>query len=52
MVGGVPAKIVKYRFEKEDIEKLLKSKWWDKDTEWLAEHWKSMMDIKEFEKYI
>ena len=29
VVGGVPAKIIKYRFEKDIIEKLLKIKWWD-----------------------
>lgn len=29
IVGGVPAKIIKYRFDDVTIEKLLKSKWWD-----------------------
>ncbi len=29
IVAGVPARIIKYRFEKETIEKLFKSKWWD-----------------------
>lgn len=29
IVGGVPAKIIKYRFSQEQIEKLLISKWWD-----------------------
>ena len=29
IVGGNPAKIIKYRFSKEQIEKLLKIKWWD-----------------------
>lgn len=29
IVGGVPAKIIKYRFDEETIKKLLKSKWWD-----------------------
>lgn len=29
IVGGVPAKIIKYRFDKEIIDKLLKLKWWD-----------------------
>lgn len=28
IVGGVPAKIIKYRFNKETIERLLKSQWW------------------------
>lgn len=29
VVGGVPAKIIKYRFPKEVIEMLLESKWWE-----------------------
>ena len=29
IVGGNPAKIIKYRFSKEQIEKLLKIKWWN-----------------------
>jgi chloramphenicol O-acetyltransferase type B len=28
IVGGVPAKIIKYRFDNEKIERLLKSEWW------------------------
>lgn len=29
IVGGVPAKIIKFRFEPTHIEELLESKWWD-----------------------
>lgn len=29
IVGGVPAKVIKYRFEQEIIEKMLEIKWWD-----------------------
>ncbi len=29
VVGGVPAKIIKYRFSQEIIDKLLELKWWD-----------------------
>ena len=35
IVGGVPAKIIKYRFEKEQIDALQKMKWWDKDIRWI-----------------
>ena len=30
IVGGIPAKILRYRFNKEIIDKLLASKWWEK----------------------
>ena len=29
IVGGMPAKIIRFRFEKEIIQKLIESKWWD-----------------------
>jgi acetyltransferase-like isoleucine patch superfamily enzyme len=33
IVGGVPARIIKYRFSKETISALLEIKWWDWDDE-------------------
>jgi len=33
LVGGNPAKIIKYRFTPEQIEKLLEIKWWEWDDE-------------------
>ncbi len=33
LVGGNPAKFIKYRFEKEQIEKLMEIKWWDWEDE-------------------
>ena len=33
IVGGVPAKIIKYRFDETIINKLLELKWWDMDIE-------------------
>ena len=31
IVGGIPSKILRFRFDDEKIKKLLHSKWWDKD---------------------
>jgi len=33
LVGGNPAKLIKYRFTKEQIEKLLEIKWWNWDND-------------------
>ena len=33
LIGGNPAKLIKYRFTKEQIEKLLEIKWWDWDDD-------------------
>ncbi|MDM9632796.1 CatB-related O-acetyltransferase [Robiginitalea aurantiaca] len=38
IVGGVPAKIIKYRFSPEIIEKLLEIKWWDFSDEKISEN--------------
>ena len=45
IVGGIPAKPVGSRFEEEDVDFLLKLKWWDKSPEWLAENAKYFNDI-------
>lgn len=45
VVGGVPAKVLKYRFERDDIEFLLRLKWWDKDYQWLSDHVDHFSDI-------
>lgn len=33
VVGGVPAKVMKYRFQQDDINRLLTIKWWDRDLD-------------------
>lgn len=33
IVGGVPAKVISYRFEEDEIKKLLKLEWWNWDIE-------------------
>lgn len=48
IVGGNPAKIIRYRFEAEEIEYLKKIKWWDKDLSWLQKNYKLFFDIKNF----
>ncbi|WP_158642940.1 CatB-related O-acetyltransferase [Mucilaginibacter ginsenosidivorax] len=48
IVLGAPAKHVRYRFTAEEIEKLLKLKWWDKDPEWLKANSLSFKNIKQF----
>lgn len=48
IVGGVPAKVIKYRFDKTDIEHLLGLKWWNKPEEWIKEHARSFSDAESF----
>ena len=46
IVGGVPAKFIRYRFDEEDIQWLQKLEWWNKDKSWLEEYGKYFYDIK------
>ncbi|MFA4995831.1 MAG: CatB-related O-acetyltransferase [Patescibacteria group bacterium] len=50
IMGGVPAKLIRYRFSNKDIEFLLKNKWWNKDITWLKENYSSTYDIKNFKR--
>lgn len=38
IVGGVPAKVIKYRFSEEKIKLLEKFAWWNKDIMWIIEN--------------
>ena len=46
IVGGVPAKLIRYRFSKQDVEWLLEFKWWDKSEEWIKSHSDSFSNIE------
>lgn len=35
IVGGVPAKIIKYRFDSKIVDFLLKFQWWNKSSDWI-----------------
>jgi len=48
IVGGVPAKHIRYRFEPDEITYLLDLKWWDKSIEWIENHSNQFLDIKNF----
>jgi len=48
IVGGVPAKHIKYRFSKEQINSLLKIQWWNFDNERLQQVEKNFFNIDKF----
>jgi acetyltransferase-like isoleucine patch superfamily enzyme len=48
IVGGTPAKLIRYRFPPDVIEFLLAFKWWDKSPEWIQENWSKFHDIEGF----
>lgn len=50
IVGGVPAKIIKYRFDKETIECLLRIQWWNWPIEVIKERREEFIDVPAFIK--
>lgn len=52
VVGGVPAKVIKYRFDEETIKRILQIDWWNLDDEKLKEFGRYMNNPALFiEKY-
>jgi len=52
IVAGNPAKIIKYRFNKEVIQKLEKLKWWDLNIECILKFQKYFNNVENFIKAI
>ena len=50
IVGGIPAKVIKYRYSEEDVAYLLNVCWWNKDVEWLRENTLLFLDIEKLKQ--
>ena len=48
IVGGVPAKLIRQRFDNDTIMFLQKFKWWDMSEKWIASHAEIFEDINKF----
>ena len=48
VVAGVPARVIRYRYEERHIQWLRKVAWWNKPVEWLERHWEVMTDFEQF----
>lgn len=45
IVAGIPARIIKYRFNESEIEKLKLYRWWENDWEWIKNNYHLFSDI-------
>ena len=50
IVGGVPAKVLGFRYDAETIETLLAMKWWNKEESWIKNNALAFSDIDAFMK--
>lgn len=48
IVAGVPARVLRYRFEESEIEQLQQFRWWDKDFNWLIANHQKFNNVKNF----
>ncbi len=48
IVGGVPAKHIKYRFDEEQKKILINFEWWEKDINWIKKNVNYFTDIELF----
>lgn len=52
IVGGVPAKLIRYRFSEEERYFLKNLQWWDKDEDWIKKHADLFDDIGKLMKHM
>ncbi|RPA38613.1 antibiotic acetyltransferase [Shewanella frigidimarina] len=52
IVGGVPAKLIRYRFTQNDIGLILNSKWWENEHSWFENNYLDFSDVRKFIKTI
>jgi len=48
IIGGVPAREIRKRFSKDEINKLLEIKWWDLDERWIEQNSDTFSNIQTF----
>jgi chloramphenicol O-acetyltransferase type B len=48
IVSGVPAKHVRFRFKEDEIDCLMKNKWWEKDLLWLEKNAPYLWNVEDY----
>lgn len=51
IVGGVPARVIGYRYDEETIKFLQEIQWWNNDEQWFRENWELLCDIEKLKNY-
>ena len=51
IVGGVPARVLRYRYDDETIAFLQKIQWWNNSPSWFKEHWELLCDMDRLKQY-
>lgn len=51
IVAGVPARVIKYRYDAATIKFLKEFKWWNMPISWLESNWMLLNDIEKLKEY-
>lgn len=51
IVGGIPARIIGYRYDEETIKFLMNTKWWNNDEKWFKKNHNLLCDIQSLKNY-
>lgn len=46
--AGVPAKLIRFRFDRKTIEYLLQLEWWNRSDDWFAQNGRYLNDAESF----
>ncbi len=46
IAAGIPAKVIKFRFDPITIERIKEMRWWDWDSETLVKRWRELLSTK------
>lgn len=52
IVGGIPAKHIRYRFSDEDIELLRENPWWEHTRSWFEKNKYLIVDLEKYKEYV
>jgi len=52
IVGGIPARLIRYRFLQDEIDFLLAFRWWEKPESWIVENAELFEDVKKFKSIV
>jgi acetyltransferase-like isoleucine patch superfamily enzyme len=52
IVGGVPAREIRKRFTEEQIEKLMRLQWWNRDRRWIEEHAEQFENLDQLDQWL
>lgn len=51
IVGGVPARLIRYRYDENTIKWLLGIEWWNNSPSWFRDNWRLMSDLDRLKHY-